>query len=127
MNFVGMSVLLLLSFIPVASSLACFSCWTGWGTYCGDPFIMTSSSLGSGVFVTTGCSYSCVKSVSNFVVYRYCGSCPGETPFVNGSGVACCSDRDYCNGASTFQNISIIQLCLITLVLISVMVLFKKI
>ncbi|UJR17277.1 hypothetical protein I4U23_004171 [Adineta vaga] len=115
MNFGGISVLLLLSFIPVASSLSCFYCY--YGGNCGDPFIMTSSSLASGVSVTSGCT-SCVKAAYSFSITRYCGSCPGETPFVNGSGVACCSDRDYCNGASTFQNISIIQLCLTALVLV---------
>ncbi|CAF1312302.1 unnamed protein product [Adineta ricciae] len=115
MNCIGVSALLLLILLPMATTLSCFVCSASNGN-CNDPFTSTSTSLASGVTVSSSCN-ACVKTGTSYAMARACSTCPGVSIFVAGTGVACCTDRDYCNGASTFSNASIIHLCVATLVL----------
>ncbi|CAF0851708.1 unnamed protein product [Adineta steineri] len=74
----------------MVTSLTCYNCGTG---SCNDPF----SSSGQG---TMGSCGACVKSGVLGTITRSCaGSCPTVSAWVSGTGVSCCSDKDYCNGA----------------------------
>ncbi|CAF1354474.1 unnamed protein product [Adineta steineri] len=80
----------------MVASLACYTCTWVYGNACNDPF----NSTGSYITNTTGCTTSCMKSGILGTITRSCAAdCTAISWSSSGSGVSCCSDKDYCNGA----------------------------
>ncbi|CAF0926179.1 unnamed protein product [Adineta steineri] len=77
----------------MVTSLNCYACSSS-STACNDPF----NSGGSGI-TTPGSCTACVKAGIAGSITRSCGACPGVSVWVSGTGVSCCTDKDYCNGA----------------------------
>ncbi|CAF3965075.1 unnamed protein product [Adineta steineri] len=92
MKQAAISTFLVLILLPMAASLACYTCVLG-SAGCNDPF----NSTGSGVTQTTSCIFSCAKIGTAGIISRSCALCEA-TPWVFGTGISCCSDKDYCNG-----------------------------
>ncbi|CAF0806375.1 unnamed protein product [Adineta steineri] len=85
------SIFLLMVLLPMVISLTCYSC--GPGGSCNDPF--SSSGIGS---IT--CSGSCMKTGTLGSISRTCSAaCIASSSWISGTGISCCSDKDYCNGA----------------------------
>ncbi|CAF0757111.1 unnamed protein product [Adineta steineri] len=89
MKQAAISTFLLLVLLPMVASITCYSCSSG----CNDPF--SSSGIGS---IT--CSGSCMKTGTLGSISRTCSAgCVASSSWISGTGISCCSDKDYCNGA----------------------------